>query len=201
MEPWRARRVESFSPRKLTLEVGHETGTRRPSTGPARRPARTSAAYTRGFNEINAVGSAGSTTRPLRLMGGDVDDRAASPGGEEPHTAVAQRVTARLRFAVMSSITSRAGGLVGLIFLLALNGLRVSEATGAAIEALGTERGHRTLAITRKGGKKAIIPLAPRTARAIDLAIGERCEGPIFTTSAGQRLDRHVAAYMAGAAR
>ena len=72
-----------------------------------------------------------------------------------------------------------------LVSLLALNGLRVSEATGADIEALGTERGHRTLAITRKGGKKAVIPLAPRTARAIDLAIGERCEGPIFTTRPG----------------
>ncbi len=66
------------------------------------------------------------------------------------------------------------------ISLLALNGLRVSEATGADVEALGTERGHRTLAITGKGGKKAVIPLAPRTARAVDLAIGDRCEGPIF---------------------
>ncbi len=51
-----------------------------------------------------------------------------------------------------------------LISLLALNGLRVSEATGADIEDLATQRGHRTLAITRKGGKKALIPLAPRTA-------------------------------------
>src|SRR5690348_561584 len=81
-----------------------------------------------------------------------------------------------------------------LISLLALNGLRVSEATGADIEALGTERGHRTLAITRKGGKVVTIPLAPRTARAIDLAIGERCEGPIFLTADGRRLDRHGAA-------
>ena len=80
-----------------------------------------------------------------------------------------------------------------LISLLALNGLRVSEATGADIENLGTGRGHRTLAVVRKGGKKAVIPLAPRTARAIDLAIGERCEGPIFVTAAGQRLDRHGA--------
>ena len=64
-----------------------------------------------------------------------------------------------------------------LISLLALNGLRVSEATGANIEALGVERGHRILIITRKGGKMATIPLAPRTARAIDLAIGERTEG------------------------
>ena len=81
-----------------------------------------------------------------------------------------------------------------LISLLALNGLRVSEATGASIEALGTERGHRTLTITRKGGKIVTIPLAPRTARAIDLAIGERCDGPIFVAADGRRLDRHGAA-------
>jgi integrase/recombinase XerD len=49
-----------------------------------------------------------------------------------------------------------------LISLLALNGLRISEATGANIEALGLERGHRTLAIVRKGGKHVVIPLAPR---------------------------------------
>jgi integrase len=42
----------------------------------------------------------------------------------------------------------------------------VSEATGADIEHLGLERGHRTLVITRKGGKVVTIPLAPRTARA-----------------------------------
>jgi integrase/recombinase XerD len=78
--------------------------------------------------------------------------------------------------------------------LLALTGLRVSEATGANIEALGTERGHRTLTVTRKGGKVVTIPLAPRPARAIDLAIGERCEGPVFVLSDGRRLDRHGAA-------
>jgi integrase/recombinase XerD len=72
-----------------------------------------------------------------------------------------------------------------LISLLSLNGLRVSEATGADIEHLGLERGHRTLTITRKGGKVVIIPLAPRTARAIDLATGERCDGPIFLTGDG----------------
>jgi integrase/recombinase XerD len=75
--------------------------------------------------------------------------------------------------------------------LLAFNGLRVSEATGASIENLGVERGHRTLVIARKGGKVVTIPLAPRTARAIDLAVGERVEGPIFLNADGQRLDRH----------
>jgi integrase/recombinase XerD len=81
-----------------------------------------------------------------------------------------------------------------LIALLALNGLRVSEATGAKIEALGVERGHRTLVITRKGGKVVTIPLAPRTARAIDLAVGERSDGPVFLATDGRRLDRHGAA-------
>ena len=80
-----------------------------------------------------------------------------------------------------------------LISLLALNGLRVSEATGADIEHLGLERGHRTLVITRKGGKVVTVPLAPRTARAIDLAIGERTEGPVFVATDDRRLDRHAA--------
>src|SRR5215831_14718212 len=42
-----------------------------------------------------------------------------------------------------------------LISLLALNGLRVSEATSANIEALGFERGHRTLIITRKAARSS----------------------------------------------
>ena len=80
-----------------------------------------------------------------------------------------------------------------LVSLLALNGLRVSEAIGANIEALGQERGHRTLTVLRKGGKLATMPLALRMARAIDLAIGERLEGPIFVDTDGARLDRHAA--------
>jgi site-specific recombinase XerD len=70
---------------------------------------------------------------------------------------------------------------------------RLWEATGADIEHLGLERGHRTLTITRKGGKVVTIPLAPRTARAIDLAIGERTAGPLFLAADGRRLDRHGA--------
>jgi hypothetical protein len=45
----------------------------------------------------------------------------------------------------------------------------------------------------RKGGKVVTIPLASRTARAIDLAIGERTEGPVFLAADGKRLDRHAA--------
>jgi hypothetical protein len=34
-----------------------------------------------------------------------------------------------------------------------------------------------TIPIARMCGKTVTIPLAPRTARAVDLVIGERCDG------------------------
>jgi integrase len=80
-----------------------------------------------------------------------------------------------------------------LAVLLGLNGLRVSEACGANIEDFGFERGHRTLQIVGKGNKPAGIPLVPRTARTVDLAIGERCEGPILLRHDGARLDTRTA--------
>ncbi len=80
-----------------------------------------------------------------------------------------------------------------LASLLALNGLRVSEALGADIENLDFERGHRTLKIVRKGGKRAIVPLARRTSRVVDLYIGERMSGPIFLGAKGGRMDRYAA--------
>ena len=47
--------------------------------------------------------------------------------------------------------------------------------------------------MTRKGGKVVTVPLAPRTARAIDLVIGEHTDGPLFLAADGRRLDRHGA--------
>ena len=81
----------------------------------------------------------------------------------------------------------------GLAVLLGLNGLRVSEACGANVEDMDFERGHRVLRIVGKGNKPALIPLVPRTARTIDLAVGERCEGPILCRRDRQRLDRRTA--------
>jgi len=80
-----------------------------------------------------------------------------------------------------------------LITLLALNGLRISEALNANITDFSMERGHRTLAIVRKGAKHVTIPIAPRTSRALDLYIGERTTGPIFLGLEGARMDRYCA--------
>jgi len=80
-----------------------------------------------------------------------------------------------------------------LAVLLGLNGLRVSEACGTNIEDLAFTQGHRTLRIMGKGSKPATIPLVPRSARTIDLAIGERTEGAILRRRDGTRLDRRTA--------
>jgi integrase len=64
-----------------------------------------------------------------------------------PRMSAAREWTMSLTSSPCSSAVEHA-----LISLLALNGVRVYEATGADIEHLGLERGHRTLTITRKGG-------------------------------------------------
>ena len=88
-----------------------------------------------------------------------------------------------------------------LMSLRALNGLRIFAALGANIEDLGIERGHRHCACAAKGRQGRPHPLAPRVARAVDLAVGERTEGQIFVTttssaislfSSRRRLDRDL---------
>src|SRR4029453_11447023 len=101
----------------------------------------------------------------------------------------------RVRRAVDHQPTStpmRAGPLNGAPSL-GLNGLRVSEACATNIEDLGSERGDRILGIVGKSNKPATVPLVPRTARTIDLAVGERHEGPILRRRDGHRLDRRTA--------
>jgi integrase/recombinase XerD len=80
-----------------------------------------------------------------------------------------------------------------LACLLALNGLRVSETLALDISHLSTERGHRTISLARKGGRKQVAPLAPRTAEAIDALTRGQAAGPVFRTRTGRRLDRHAA--------
>jgi integrase/recombinase XerD len=48
------------------------------------------------------------------------------------------------------------------------------------------------LSIIGKDNKPAKIPLVSRTARTIDLAVGERHDGPILRRRDGQRLDRRT---------
>jgi integrase/recombinase XerD len=77
------------------------------------------------------------------------------------------------------------------ISLRTVNGLRISEPLAADIDELGLVRCHRTLTVLRKGAKIVTVPLAPRTARVIDPAVGGRIDGPIVLRADSQRMDRH----------
>lgn len=84
---------------------------------------------------------------------------------------------------------------LALVLLLTLNGLRVSEVCRARAEDLTTERGHRVLEVHGKGDRIDRVPLAPRTAEALETALAGRTTGPILTTDDGQPWNRHRAAY------
>jgi integrase/recombinase XerD len=81
-----------------------------------------------------------------------------------------------------------------LACLLILNGLRVSEARAADVADLRVERAHRVLAVVGKGDQRTLVPLAPRTVRAVDAALSGRTVGPLLISNTGGRLDRHDAA-------
>jgi len=95
-----------------------------------------------------------------------------------------------------------------IVAALLYTGLRIGELLGADVDDLGHNRGHRTLTVTRKGGKRAELALpAPATAR-LDTYLTSRPDlgtppplpvtavtavsrprRPLITTAAGRRLD------------
>ncbi len=75
-----------------------------------------------------------------------------------------------------------------LVLLLYTLGLRIDGALGADVSSLGYDRGHRTISVTLKGGKKAKHALPPVTSHAIDEYLDGRTEGPIFITRNGLRM-------------
>ena len=86
-----------------------------------------------------------------------------------------------------------------VIRLLLHNALRVDEACSADIADLGADAGHRVLRVTRKGARKAKVPLAPATAAVLDAYLTDRARraglgsptqlaGPLLATATGGRL-------------
>jgi len=81
-----------------------------------------------------------------------------------------------------------------LIWLLGLNGLRVSEACALQISDLGHHKGQRIAQLVRRGGKTQTVPMAHRTVWAVGNAIDGRSTGPLLITTTGASLDRRGAA-------
>ncbi|GIF41345.1 tyrosine-type recombinase/integrase [Actinoplanes xinjiangensis] len=107
-------------------------------------------------------------------------DESTTVGLDRPE---ADRLLAEAR---ADSLTSYA-----LLLLLLVAGLRVGSVISALIEDLGSDRGHRVLNLTVKGGRRRRVPLPPILAHAIDEMLSERgspAEGPLFLTPSGLRI-------------
>lgn len=61
-----------------------------------------------------------------------------------------------------------------LIAVLLLTGARVSELTGADLEDLGTDRGHRVLRVTRKGGRRQALGVPAPAVKRLDAYLAAR---------------------------
>ena len=95
---------------------------------------------------------------------------------------------------LLSAAEDEGGDVYALTCLLALNGLRVSEACGADVTDLAGARYQPTLRIVGKGDKPAEIVLNPRTQQAIDAAVGQRRDGPLLRNEWQRRMQPHNAA-------
>jgi site-specific recombinase XerD len=74
-----------------------------------------------------------------------------------------------------------------LVLLLYLTGARVEELLALNVDQLGYNRGHRTLPLIRKGGKRKPAPVPPLALDALLAYLGDRTDGPLFITESGRR--------------
>lgn len=91
-----------------------------------------------------------------------------------------------------------------VVAVIIYSGARISEVTGADIEDLGTDRGHKVLWVTRKGGKRQPLVLPPPATERLNAYLASRPDvehlpavtaggdprphRPLFVTRHGQRL-------------
>lgn len=167
-------------------------------------------------HQLAAAGAASSSIgRRLSALSGfyrhaaahDLITRVPTDGVRRPvvdpdHTATVglDRAQARALIAAADTAdTPQAIRNAAVIRLLIHNGLRVDEAISADVADLGYDRGHRTLTIVRKGGRRARVALAPATGEAIDTYLRHRADstgvvdprqlaGPLLVTVGGTRL-------------
>lgn len=85
---------------------------------------------------------------------------------------------------------TQAARTVALIDTLLTCALRVSEATGADVQDLTSDGGHRVLIVRGKGGKTRTVVVDPETGRALDAYLNGRTAGALFATASGNRMDQ-----------
>ncbi len=184
VHPFDARRhhVDAWV-RVLTAEPLPRTGRPMTASSIARRLSAVSAFYGYGIGvDVLAFSPVANVRRPK------VSDDSTTVG-----------LSADELVALLDSAEAHSSRWSALVSLLAYNGVRIDEALRADVAGYTSQRGHRVLRITRKGGRSSTEPLAPPTVRALDayLDADHPLAGPLFldrtntrrlayTTSLGQ---------------
>lgn len=111
-----------------------------------------------------------------------------------PEDRTPQPAYSRVQMARLLEAAEQAGGYDhALILLLFVNGLRISEACGADVTDLSTDRWHQVLTIVGKGAKPDSIPLPPPVMMAVHAALDGREIGPLLVNRYGNRMNRNSA--------
>lgn len=71
-----------------------------------------------------------------------------------------------------------------LLAVMLTTAARTTEVLAADVANLGHTGGHRVLYVTRKGGKRQALPIAPWVGEVVDAYLVGRTDGPLFATSA-----------------
>ncbi len=86
----------------------------------------------------------------------------------------------------LAAASARRGGQArrdhALLAVMLTTGARTTEALAADVGDLGMTGGHRVLYVTRKGGKRQALPVAPWVGRLVDDYLDGRTDGPLFAT-------------------
>lgn len=90
--------------------------------------------------------------------------------------------------ALLTAANKRTARAYAIVLFLYLLFPRISEMLGLDVEDIRYVRGHYTVPLTRKGGKKQRVPLPPPLLHAIHLMLGGRTTGPLFMTRTGRRM-------------
>lgn len=116
----------------------------------------------------------------------------------DPDTTTTAALTRREAEDLLEAARSHSPRSLGLVDLLLTTGMRISEALGAHVSDLSSDR----IKIRRKGGARAVIPLPEHTVTALraltettgtELARGDEHDPLLFTTRSGLPWDRHEA--------
>lgn len=108
---------------------------------------------------------------------------------ESPHLGLSRQQARDLM-----STAERAGPLEHLlIWILLMNGTRISETLALQVEDVSYELGHRTIRLRRKGDKVVRAPINEHVGAALDKLLKGRRAGYIFTVRNGRPISRTTA--------